>query len=117
MAFNEILSNRVRESLSDLDDVTEKYMFGGMCYMVNGKMCIGVLGDEIMCRVGEENYETASEKPGCRGMEMSGRQMKGYVLVGEDGIKTKNDFQYWIDLCLEFNPKAKAAKKRKVADN
>ena len=82
--------------------------------MVNGKMCIGVMGDEIMCRISEENYEAGLEKPGCRGMEMGGRQMKGYLLVGESGLKTKQEFQYWVDLCLEFNPKAKASKKRNV---
>jgi len=115
MAFNENLSNRIREALShlELEDVTEKYMFGGVCYMVNDKMCIGVMGDEIMCRIDEETYEVASEKPGCRGMEMGGRQMKGYLLVGEEGMKTNKEFQYWIDLCLEFNPRAKASKKKK----
>ena len=112
MAFNEILSNRIREALSGFENVTEKYMFGGMCYMVNDKMCMGVMGDEIMCRVGEENYETASGKQGCRAMLMGGKPMKGYLLVDEDGIKTNAEFQYWVDLCLDFNPKAKAAKKK-----
>jgi len=116
MAFSEKLSDRIREALSDLDDVTEKYMFGGMCFMVHGKMCIGVMGDEMMCRIGEENDEAATERPGCRAMMMGGKQMKGYVLVGEAGVKTKKEFQYWIDLCLEFNPKAKASKKRKSVD-
>ena len=116
MAFDEKLRDRLREALSHLVNVTEKYMFGGMCYMVNGKMCIGVMGDEMMCRIGDENYESASEKPGCQAMTMGGKQMKGYLLVSEGGIKTNKEFQYWIDLCLDFNPKAKAAKKKKVVD-
>lgn len=87
-------------------------MFGGVCYMVNDKMCVGVVGDEMMCRIGEDNYADALEQNGCREMVFTGRPMKGYVFVEESVLKTRKDFQYWIDLCLEFNPKAKMAKKR-----
>lgn len=80
--------------------------------MVNDKMCVGVVGDEMMCRIGEENYDTALERNGCREMVFTGRPMKGYVFVEEAVLKTRKDYQYWIDLCLEFNPKAKMAKKR-----
>ncbi len=112
MAFNETLSNRIREALADIPQVEEKLMFGGICYMVNDKMCIGVIDDEMMCRIGEENYEAALERPGSREMIFTGKPMKGYVFVGEDGMKSKNDFNYWINLCLAFNPKAKSSKKK-----
>lgn len=115
MAFNEKLSNRIREAVADIPKVEEKYMFGGVCYMVNGKMCIGVVKDEMMCRIDPAVYEEALEKPGCREMVFTGRPMKGYVFVSEEGIKTKKAFDYWIKLCLEFNSKAKAAKKKKKA--
>lgn len=111
MAFNEQISNRIREALVFCADVTEKYMFGGVCYMVNGKMCVGVVGDEMMCRIGEDCYEASLEKPGCREMVFTGRPMKGYVFVDQSVLKTHQDYQYWIDLCLAFNPKAKASKK------
>lgn len=113
MAFNEKLNDRIREAISHLPKVEEKYMFGGSCYMLNGKMCVGVVKDEMMCRIDPNKYEEALSKNGCREMVFTGKPMKGYVFVSEEGMKTKKRFDYWIGLCLEFNSKAKAAKKRK----
>lgn len=113
MAFNEILAHRIREALKEITDVEEKLMFGGICFMVNGKMCVGIIKDEMMCRIGEERYDEALQKRGCREMDFAVRPMKGYVYVSDDGIKTNAEFKYWINLCLEFNPKAKSATKRK----
>lgn len=112
MPFNEHINNQIREALVNCGNVTEKHMFGGVCYMVNDKMCVGVIRDEMMCRIGEDNYAEALEQNGCREMVFTGRPMKGYVFVEEAVLKTRKDYQYWIDLCLEFNPKAKMAKKR-----
>jgi TfoX/Sxy family transcriptional regulator of competence genes len=112
MAYNESISNRIREALAEIPNVEEKRMFGGICYMVDGKMCIGVAQDEMMCRIGEDNYEAALERKGCREMVFTGRAMKGYVFVSEEGMKSKKDFDYWVRLCLEFNPQAKASKKK-----
>jgi TfoX/Sxy family transcriptional regulator of competence genes len=113
MAYSEKLNNRIREALAGVKKVEEKYMFGGVCYMVNGKMCIGVVKDEMMCRIDPDLYEEALEKNGCREMIFTGKPMKGYVFVSDEGMKSKKEFDYWIGLCLEFNKKAKAAKKRK----
>lgn len=113
MAYNETLSNRIREALEDIPNVEEKTMFGGICYMVNDKMCIGVVRDEMMCRIGEDHYEEALERNGCREMDFAGRPMKGYVYVSGEGMRTDADFQYWVNLCLEHNPKAKSSKKKK----
>jgi TfoX/Sxy family transcriptional regulator of competence genes len=112
MAFNEKLNDRIREALVNLPNVEEKHMFGGTCYMVNGKMCVGVVKDEMMCRIDPEKYEEVLEKTGCREMVFTGKPMKGYVYVSEEGMKTKKEFDCWINLCLEFNSKAKAAKKK-----
>lgn len=112
MAFNERLVNRIRESLADLQKVEEKKMFGGVCFMVNGKMCIGVVKDEMMCRIDPSMDEIVLEKNGCRQMDFTGKPMKGYVFINEDGMKTKKAFDYWINLCLDFNSKAKASKKK-----
>jgi TfoX/Sxy family transcriptional regulator of competence genes len=112
MAFNEKLNDRIREAIADLPNVEEKHMFGGTCFMVNGKMCIGVVKDEMMCRIGPDVYEDALERKGCREMIFTGKPMNGYVFVGEEGMKTKKDFEHWINLCLEFNKKAKASKKK-----
>lgn len=112
MSFSEKLSDRIRESLADLPNVEEKYMFGGVCYMVNGKMCIGVVKDEMMCRIDPSLDEVVLEKTGCRPMDFTGKPMKGYVFISNEGMKTKKTFEYWVDLCLEFNSKAKASKKK-----
>jgi TfoX/Sxy family transcriptional regulator of competence genes len=113
MAYNEKLNDRIREALQDLHKVEEKYMFGGSCYMLNGKMCIGVVEDEMMCRIGPDAYEEALDKPGCREMVFTGKPMKGYVFVNEEGLKTKKQFDYWVGLCVSFNKHAKASKKKK----
>ena len=81
--------------------------------MVDDKMCIGVNQDEIMCRIDPDVYDEAVERNGARPMDFTGRPMRGYVFVSEDSIKKKSDFDYWIKLCLEFNKKAKASKKKK----
>lgn len=112
MAFSEDLTNRIREALVEVPNVYEKYMFGGVCFMVNDKMCVGVVKDEMMCRINPEMDEIVLEMNGCRAMDFTGKRMKGYVYVGDEGMKTKKDFEYWINLCLEFNVLAKASKKK-----
>lgn len=107
IAYNQELTNRVREALSQHADVEEKKMFGKVAFMVNGKMCVSVGGDELMCRIDPEVYETAFEKAGCRKMIHGGRTMKGYVYVNENILRTKSDFDYWIKLALDFNGKVK----------
>ena len=111
MAFDEKLVNRIRESLFDTKNVEEKNMFGGVCFMVAGKMCIGVVKDEMMCRIDPAMNEIVLEKEGCRQMDFTGKPMKGYVFISGEGMKTKKAFEYWVDLCLQFNSKAKASKK------
>lgn len=113
MAYNEKLANRIRKRLSEVPKVKEKEMMGGLTFMVNDKMCIGIIKDEMMCRIDPELQEAALEKKGCRIMDFTGRPMKGYVMVAEDGMKSKKDFDFWIALCLDFNKKAKRSKKKK----
>jgi TfoX/Sxy family transcriptional regulator of competence genes len=113
MAYNEKMVERIRELLVSQKQVEEKKMFGGVCFMVNEKMCIGVNENEIMCRLDPEIYEQALEKQGAREMDFTGRPMKGYVFVDETGTKTKKDLQSWVDLCLDFNAKAKSSNKKK----
>lgn len=113
MAFDEKLNDRVREAMANYDNVIEKHMFGGTCYMLNDKMCVGVVKDELMCRIDPDIYAEALEKEGCREMVFTGKPMKGYVFVNEDGMKTQADFDYWISLSVAFNAKAKKAPKKK----
>src|SRR5258708_11570385 len=113
MAYNEKLADRLREALQHLPKVEEKKMFRGVTFMVDGKMCVSVSGDEMMCRIDPSLHETAVGKHGCRTMFMKGRDYKGYVYISEEGIKSKKDFDYWLNLSLDFNKKAKAAPKTK----
>lgn len=114
MAYNEILVNRIRELLMHQPNVIEKNMFGGVCFMVNEKMCIGIVKDELMCRIDPTLDEIVLEKRGCRPMDFTGKKMKGYVYVSEEGLQTMEDYNYWLNLCLDFNPKAIASKKKTV---
>jgi len=113
MAYNEKLADRIRESLADLPKVEEKKMFRGVTFMVKGKMCVSVSGEEMMCRFDPALHETIAEKTGFRTMIMKGREYKGFGYVSPEVLKSKKDFDYWINLCLEFNNKAKASKKKK----
>jgi len=112
MAYDEKLADRIREKLSALRNVEEKKMMGGLTFMYNNKMCVGIIKDELMCRIDPEFHEKAIKKPGCRTMDFTNRPMIGYVLINQDGIKSKIDFDYWIDLALEFNKHAKSSKKK-----
>jgi TfoX/Sxy family transcriptional regulator of competence genes len=113
MAYDEKLAQRIRQTLTTTKHVKEKEMMGGLTFMVSDKMCIGIIKDEMMCRIDPDLQETALEKPGCRAMDFTGRPMKGYVMVNEHGMRTKKEFEYWINLCLDFNKTAKSSKKRK----
>jgi TfoX/Sxy family transcriptional regulator of competence genes len=113
MPYSETLANRVREWLATLPNVEEKAMMGGLAFMLNDKMCVGIMKDKLMCRIAPELHDTLVEKAGCRTMDFTNRPMKGYVLIDESGMRTQQDFDYWIGLALDFNPKARSSKRRK----
>lgn len=113
MAYDTQLAERVREHLSKTPrlKIEEKHMFSGLAFMVNGEMCVNVSGDNLMCRFDPALQEEVAEKNGFEEMIMKGRKLNGYCYVSPDGFKSKKDFEYWINLCLDFNEKAKASKK------
>jgi TfoX/Sxy family transcriptional regulator of competence genes len=111
MAYNEKLAAQIRKALAHLPNVEEKKMFRGLAFMVDDKMCINVSGDELMCRFHPSMQETVMKKKGVRPMVMKGKQLDGYAYVNEEGFSSKKDFDYWVNLCLEFNKEAKASKK------
>jgi TfoX/Sxy family transcriptional regulator of competence genes len=113
MPYDEKLANRIRARLADLPNIEEKEMMGGLTFMYNGKMCVGIIKNELMCRIDPALHETLVEKKGCRTMDFTNRPMKGYILVDDSGMKTAKDFDYWIGLALEFNKHAKSSKKSK----
>lgn len=111
MSYDEGLAERVRTSMRNLKNVEEKRMMGGLVFMYNGKMCLGIVKNELMCRIDPEMHERSIARKGCRTMEMGRRPMKGYVLIDDSGMATEEDFDDWIDLALDFNPRAKASRK------
>lgn len=113
MAYDEHLSERIHRLLTEKKvDFFEKKMFGGIAFMVEEKMCVGIVKNDLMARVGPDIHAEALTKPGARPMEFTGRPMKGYVFVAPEGVDSDADLEYWVDLCLLFNPLAKASKKR-----
>lgn len=117
MPYNETLANKIRKALSQQKNVEEKKMMGGLTFMVNGKMCVGILGDDLMARIDPEIHETALQKKGCREMDFTGRPMKGFVFVSPDGTSKATQLSYWLELALDYNDKAKTSRKRKRKKN
>jgi TfoX/Sxy family transcriptional regulator of competence genes len=114
MSYNEKLADRVREMIALTHDrVEEKKMFGGLCFMVNDKMCVGIESERMMVRLDPAVYETALEKDGCTPMDFTGKVMKGYVFVDAAVLNTNKKLDYWVQLALDFNKRAKASKKKK----
>ncbi len=115
MAYNEFLADRIAQFFNEKSvSFYEKKMFGGICFMVDEKMCVGVMRDEIMARINPNMYEGSLLKEGCKEMNFTGRAMKGYVFLTVDAYDLDSDLQYWLQLALDFNPIAKASKKTKT---
>ena len=113
MAYDENLAQRVREQLSPQRALEEKAMMGGLTFMVNGKMCVGIFHDDLMCRIDKRDHAAAVERPGCRTMKFSNRAMPGFVLVDQTALRTARELRTWIDLALSYNKIAKASAKPK----
>jgi TfoX/Sxy family transcriptional regulator of competence genes len=113
MAYNEKLAERIRERLGDVPKVEEKKMMGGLAFMVNKKMCVGVFKDELMCRIDPTTREELVERQGCRVMAFTGRPMKGIVLVDDSGLRSPKDFEFWMKTSLDYNTIVTPYKKKK----
>lgn len=113
MAYDEKLADRIREYLSEIPDlvIEEKKMFRGRTFMVNGKMCVGVSGDELMLRFDPNLHNDFCEQNGFRPMLTKGRIYKGYGYINPDYLKTNKQLNDWLDIALQFNKEIKAKKK------
>ncbi|MBI5915211.1 MAG: TfoX/Sxy family protein [Bacteroidetes bacterium] len=112
MAYNEHLADRIRRAFQEKRAAfEEKKMMGGLCFLVDGKMCAGIVEDKLMARIDTAIYEAALTKKGCTEMNFTGRPMKGYVFVNPEGIDSDADLTAWIQSCLDFNPRAKSSRK------
>lgn len=113
MAYDEHLAERIRRTFQEKGiRAEEKKMMGGICYLVNDKMCAGVIKNKLMARLDPDVYEEALKKPGCSVMDFTRRPMKGFVYVDPEGTDMDSDLAGWIQLCLDYNPKAKSSKKK-----
>jgi TfoX/Sxy family transcriptional regulator of competence genes len=96
MAYDEGVAERLREALGDEQGIVEKKMFGGIAFMDRGNMVCGVVGEELMVRVGPEGYEDALARAHARPMDFTGRALKGMVYVGTEGFECDEDLDAWV---------------------
>jgi TfoX/Sxy family transcriptional regulator of competence genes len=114
MAYDEQLAQRTRDHLKQRAvSFEEKRMMGGLCFLVDGKMCVGVEKERLMVRIDPDVYEDSLRRTGCVPMDFTGRPMRGFVFVKAEGHSSARDLASWVDLALEFNPRAKPSKKRR----
>jgi TfoX/Sxy family transcriptional regulator of competence genes len=106
MAYDDALATRVRTALGTGRRIEEKKMFGGITFMVRGKMCISVGKDRLMCRIDPAAHDAAVQLEGCRAVVMKGRQLRGYVHVDRERVRTKRGLDYWVALALDYNGRA-----------
>ncbi len=117
MAYSEDLAKRISFALNYRSDVVEKKMFGGLAYLINGKMSVGIIKDELMVRVIPELYEATLQLPFAKAMNFTGRIMKGFIQVERPGFETEEQLQDWLETGIEFAEKAEIKKpKRKKAN-
>lgn len=115
MAYDEHLAERIRRVLQEkkVQNIEEKKMMGGLTFMVNDKMCIGIVKDELMLRINPEQHDEVITRTGCRTMDFTNRPMRGFVLVSPEGIDREADLEAFIQMALDYNATAKASKKSK----
>jgi len=102
MAYDEGVAQRVREALEARPDLTEKKMFGGLCFLLGGNMAAGIVGDELMLRVGPDAYEGALARTHAREMDFTGRALRGMVYVSTEGFESDEALVDWLDLAVGF---------------
>ncbi|HJV25624.1 MAG TPA: TfoX/Sxy family protein [Aromatoleum sp.] len=102
MAFDAGLAERLRDLFRERHDVVEKRMFGGLAFMLGEHMCVGILGDALLARVGAEGYEDALHARHVHPMDFTGRPMKGFVVVEPAGFESDADLAHWVERCMVF---------------
>jgi len=115
MAYDEGLHLRMQRVVAARAGVTEKKMFGGVCFLLDGKMFCGIVKDEMMVRVGPAAHESALAEPHVRPMDFTGKPMAGYIYVEPEGLATDQALKRWMEAGLKFVATVeKKAKKKKV---
>lgn len=112
MAYNETLAARIRQALSGVKNMEEKKMFGGIAFMVDDKMCLGVNKDDMMLRCEPGHTDELLKHKDVRMFDLSGKPMKGWLLIADKAIEDQQQFDYWVALALNANKKIKASPKK-----
>ena len=102
MAYDEELADRVRALFAGRSGVREQKMFGGLCFMLNGNMACGILGSELVVRVGRENLDDALSQPHSRPFDMTGRPIRSFVYVAAHGLATDEGLAEWAGQCIAY---------------
>jgi TfoX/Sxy family transcriptional regulator of competence genes len=102
LAFSESLAARTRDALARESGITEKKMFGGLCFLLSGKLLVGVFKDSLLVRLGPDGAKTALTKPHVTEVDFSSRPMKGWVVVEPDGIDSDHQLREWVNRAIEF---------------
>jgi hypothetical protein len=102
LPYNEQIEIRIKKIISDWENTDHKNMFGGVCYLLNGNMFCGVYKDFLILRLGEESGNKALLLPHVRPFDITGKPMKGWVMVGQDGIQTDHDLASWLNQSKKF---------------
>ena|SRR5690625_864844 len=103
MAYSKELADRIRQSLARVPDVEEKKIFGGLAFMIRAKMCLAAGAGQMMCRIDPDLHEIVTKKQGCQTVIMGGRKYKGWVYLNKENLQEEDDFNYWVNLALDFN--------------
>ena len=107
MAYSELLAQQIRECIVPFqENIVEKKMFGGLCFLYNNKMSVGIVKDELMVRIVSEKYEKILENDSARAMDFNGKVMKDFVFVNENGFQTNENLMEWVDLGIEHATRA-----------
>ena len=100
MAYDEKLAGRIRALLKGKRGIAERKMFGGIAFLLRGKMCCGVLDADLVARVGAEGYRKALKQCGARPMDFTGRALTGFVYVAPAATRTARGLRHWVERCL-----------------
>ena len=112
MAFDPVLAQRVRNVVGGRPGITERKMFGGLAFLVQGKMFVGIRNSSLMARVGPERHYDALAMPSVRVMDFTGRPMSGYVYIDPPAIAEERDLKAWVLWCSEYVARLPEKKER-----
>lgn len=112
MAYDEGLAQRIREVLGERDDIEEKKMFGGLSFLLNGNMSVGVIKDDLCVRADPERYDDLLARPGAREFDFTGRPMKGWLMVAPEGLEDDEALRAWVDESVRFAASLPAKQRR-----